>query len=146
MWRLLLVEEEKGDRLMPGDTLYGVVWGIERISEGRWINSAKAMIQCLGWSRRIRYQELFGELDGLAVYANKNGIDTSELLNQVRSVADQMEYVEPATSVYFEGLWRRTPKAWTLGMAIYNHAGRGDEFPDMPTLDEAEAARRNNAR
>lgn len=49
--------------------------------------------------------------------------DHEEAINVLRRLSVDFEICVPETSEYFSGLWRRTPKAWTLGMYIDRIAG-----------------------
>jgi hypothetical protein len=47
-------------------------------------------------------------------------------------VSDYFRILRPETAEYFEGLWQRSPKAWTLGYTIAVHAGVGESYYDLP--------------
>jgi hypothetical protein len=81
------------------------------------------MTESLGWARRRYYNELFQGIERLGQFRNIDNFDINAALNAVRSVSDYFELLRPDTARYFRGLWRRSPKAWTLGYAISVRAG-----------------------
>ncbi|WP_316194431.1 hypothetical protein [Bradyrhizobium sp. SZCCHNRI3052] len=101
----------------------GVRWGIDKIASQGWIDSARSMARELGWQRRRHFEELFTEFEELRATMHQSPIDSSELLRKVGSVGDWMSVVQPEVEQYFEGRFRRSGKAWTLGYAIGIHAG-----------------------
>jgi hypothetical protein len=63
-------------------------------------------------------------LEELKAFSNKDASwDQEEALNKLRRLSADFELCVPDASEYFSGLWRRTPKAWTLGMYINRIAG-----------------------
>jgi hypothetical protein len=107
--------------------LEGVIYGIEIIAKENWLSTSRRMVTVLGWARRRRYEELFDGLEGLRRFRDISNFDVVEALNAVRSLSYDFELVQPETSEYFVGLWRRAGKAWTLGYAIARWAGLSDE-------------------
>jgi len=64
----------------------------------------------------MRYNPLINGLEGLRAFADPDAIiDTNDVLSIVRDLADDFEFCIPATGEYFERLWRRSPKARSLG-------------------------------
>jgi hypothetical protein len=47
-------------------------------------------------------------------------------------VSDYFRILRPETAEYFEGLWQRSGKAWTLGYTIAVYAGMGESYYDLP--------------
>lgn len=105
------------------DLLEGVVYGIERIANIDWLNASRQMVEKLGWERRRYYNELFQGIERLGQFRNTDNFDVDAALGAVRSVSNYFELLRPDTARFFKGLWRHTPKAWTLGYAIAVHAG-----------------------
>ncbi len=105
------------------DLLEGVVYGIERIDNADWLITSRQMVEKLGWERRRYYNELFQGIERLGQFRNIDNFDVGEALSVVRSVSNYFELLRPDTARFFEGLWRGSPKAWTLGYAISVHAG-----------------------
>jgi hypothetical protein len=65
-------------------------------------------------------------LEGLTPYGDPDAItDTDEVLGVIRNLANEFEYSLPATGKYFEGLWRRSPKAMSFADYINQIASRG---------------------
>jgi hypothetical protein len=125
IWKILLVID-MAPPLSPDDIrelLSGVIYGIEKIASADWLNTSRKMIEALSWERRRYYNELFQGIERLGQFRDVDNFDIDAALNTVRSVSDYFELLHPDTARYFKGLWRRTPKAWTLGYAISVHSG-----------------------
>jgi hypothetical protein len=105
------------------DLLEGVVYGIERIANPDWLNTSRQMVEQLGWERRRLYNELFHGIERLGQFRDISSFDIDAALSAARHVSVYFELLRPDTARYFKGLWRHTPKAWTLGYAIAVHAG-----------------------
>lgn len=125
IWKILLaIDAPPSIPLQDArDLLEGVVFGIERIANADWLKTSRQMIEKLGWERRRYYNELFHGIERLGRFRNIDNFDVGEALSVVRSVSNYFELLRPATARFFTGLWRRSPKAWTLGYAIAVHAG-----------------------
>jgi hypothetical protein len=105
------------------DLLEGVVFGIEKIANPDWLNTSRQMVEKLGWERRRYYNELFQGIERLGQFRSIDDFDIDEGLSAVRSLSNYFELLRPDTARFFKKLWRRTPKAWTLGYTIAVHAG-----------------------
>jgi hypothetical protein len=103
--------------------LEGVIYGIEQISKDTWLATSRKMVTTLGWDRRRDYEELFARLERLGRYRNIDGFDVNSALDAARNVSVLFESLNPESAQYFEGLWRRSPKAWSLGYTIERMAG-----------------------
>lgn len=125
VWKILLAIDT-APSLTPDDVrplLEGVIYGIEKIANADWLSTSRKMVELLGWKRRRYYDDLFEGIERIGLFRNIDKFDVNEALNAVRNVSDYFELLNPSTARYFEGLWRRSPKAWTLGYAISVHAG-----------------------
>jgi hypothetical protein len=132
IWRILDWPDEKGAdavNLKSADAvrLEGVIYGIGVIAKENWLSTARRMVTVLGWARRRRYEELFDGLEGLRRLRDTSNFDVIDALGAVRSLSYDFELVQPETSEYFVGLWRRPGKAWNLGYAIARYSGLSDE-------------------
>ncbi len=83
----------------------------------------RQMVEKLGWERRRYYNELFRGIERLGRLRNIDNFDVDAALSVVRSVSVNFELLRPDTARFFKGLWRHSPKAWTLGYTIGVHAG-----------------------
>ena len=85
------------------------------------------MADTLGWDRRIGYRALLRGLDELRQFTDPKSVqdDPQEALNLIRRLSYDFEYCLPHTSSYFEGLWRRSPKARTFADWVDRFATRG---------------------
>jgi hypothetical protein len=119
IWQLL----ERFDPTDPqlADKLSGILYGIEKITDNAWLSSSRRMVALLGWKRRRQYEELFAGLERLGQFRDK--LDADVALVFVRHLGDDFELLRPDTARYFEGRFRRSPKAWTLAYAIEVQAG-----------------------
>jgi hypothetical protein len=126
IWRILDGLDEEGAEV-DRTKLEGVIYGIEVIAKENWLSSSRRMVTVLGWERRRTYEQLFDGLEGLRRFRNIDDFDVPAALTVVRSVSNDFEFVQPKTAEYFQGLWRRSPKAWDLGYAIARQAGLSDE-------------------
>jgi hypothetical protein len=126
IWRILDSLDAEGAE--PDRTkLEGVICGIEAIAKENWLSTSRRMVTVLGWERRRKYEQLFDGLEDLRRFRNVDDFDVHAALTIVRSVSWDFEFVQRETAEYFQGLWRRTPKAWDLGYAIARQAGLSDE-------------------
>jgi hypothetical protein len=103
-----------------------VSYGIDAISKANWLSTARRMVTILGWDRRRRYEQLFDGLEGLRQFRTIGNV--WEALDAVRNVGTDFELVQPETSDYFEGLSRRSVKAWTLGYTVAKFAGWEEQY------------------
>jgi len=106
--------------------LEGVIYGIEEIAKETWLSTSRKMVTSLGWKRRRDYEELFEGIERLGRFRDVDDFDVDMALSAVRNVSVYFELMKSDTAQYFEGLFRRTPKAWTLGYAIEVRAGVND--------------------
>jgi hypothetical protein len=125
IWRILDSLDREGAEVRT--KLEGVIYGLEVIGKENWLSTSRRMVRALGWERRRRYEQLFDGLERLRQFRNIDDFDVLAALNAVRSVSNDFEFVRPETAEYFQGLWRRSPKAWDLGYAIARRAGLSDE-------------------
>jgi hypothetical protein len=126
IWRIL--DSLDAEALEPERAkLEGAIYGIEVIARENWLSTSRRMVTVLGWERRRAYEQLFDGLERLRQFQNAADFNVYEALAAVRSLSTDFEYVQPETATYFQGLWRRAPKAWDLGYAIARHAGLSDE-------------------
>lgn len=125
MWKILenLDKSETHDRTQ----IDAVIWGIRKIANEAWLSTSRKMVTALGWDRRRRYEDLFASLEGLRRFCNADDFVIYDALDAVREASVDFELLNPACSTYFEGLWRRSPKAWSLGYAIEVQAGVADQ-------------------
>jgi hypothetical protein len=125
IWKILLAIDMPPP-LSPdnvGELLEGVRYGIDNIANADWIDTSRTMAQSLGRGRRRYYNWLFEGIERLGQFRNIDNFDAIGALNAVRSVSDYFELLRPETARFFIGLWRRSPKAWTLGYAISVRSG-----------------------
>jgi hypothetical protein len=125
IWRVLDgldLEATKIDQTI----IEAVSYGIDAVSKENWLSTSRRMVTVLGWDRRRRYEQLFDGLEGLRRFRTIG--DVWEALNAVRNVGTDFELVQPETSDYFEGLSRRSAKAWTLGYAVAKFAGVEEQY------------------
>jgi len=111
-WRLL---EGLPDRTDPdaGQRVFGATaYMARRLSRPDELMNYGGMAEILGWDRRRRYLPLIRGLEKLSAFQDLASIQADEVLTVIRTLADEFEYCLPETSKYFDGLWRRSPKAW----------------------------------
>ena len=125
IWKILLAID--GPPSIPlqdaRDLLEGVVYGIESIANTDRLNASRQMVEKLGWERRRYYNELFQGIERLGHFRDIDNFDVEAALVVVRNVSLYFELLHPDTARFFKGLWRHSPKAWTLGYAIAVHTG-----------------------
>jgi hypothetical protein len=101
-----------------------IAYMANRLSRPEHIASYRAMAITLGWDRRRKYSALINGLDELKPFSDTDsGWDSEEALNVIRNLSVDFEICLPETSTYFNGLWRRSPKAMTFAMYINWIAG-----------------------
>jgi hypothetical protein len=121
LWRIL---ETHFQNHASTQTTEGVIDGINLIAKPTWIKTSRLMAQTLGWERRLRYDELFNDLEELSRRFNDpHTFDLQEALAVVKRISIDFEIVRPETHHYFEGLHPGSPKAWTLGYTIQRMVG-----------------------
>jgi hypothetical protein len=124
IWKILLAISASPRPVDIDEALEGVIFGIRQIVKRDWLNTSRKMVTALGWERRRYYEELFASIERLQQeFHNIDNFDVDEALRAVGSVSNYFELLRPDTSKYFTGLWRPSPKAWTLGYTISNYAG-----------------------
>jgi hypothetical protein len=101
-----------------------VLTGIEQITDDASLSTSRKMVTALGWERRRNYEALFSALESLGRF--RNDFDVSDALYAVQNAGGCCENLQPACSEIFEGLFRRSPKAWSIGYAIAVQAGVAD--------------------
>jgi hypothetical protein len=123
-WRLLDNLSEQTDPETTRRFRDATAYMAEQLSRTEHIASYRAMVGTLGWDRRRKYTALINGLEQLKAFSGKDSPwDHEEAINVLRRLSVDFEICVPETSEYFSGLWRRTPKAWTLGMYIDRIAG-----------------------
>jgi hypothetical protein len=124
IWKILdHLDKSEGAGIDP-EKIEGVTYGIEEITKKDWLSTSRTMARALGWKRRRSYEQLFDSLERLGRFRDTtHGFDVWEVLSAVKDVSIYFELVQPDTAKYFEGLFRRAGKAWTLGYAIERRAG-----------------------
>jgi hypothetical protein len=86
-----------------------------RLSRPEHIASYRAMVDVLGWDRRRRYTALSNGLEELRAFSDQNlEWENEEALMKIRNLSYDFEFCLPITSEFFDGLFRRTPKAMSL--------------------------------
>jgi hypothetical protein len=124
IWKILEGIQTMGE---AGDVtrtkLEGVIYGIEFITKPTWLSTSRRMVSTLGWERRRRYEALFDGLEQLGRFKDIDKFDVESALITVKDISVDFELVRPQSGQYFEGLFRRSPKAWTLGYGIEVRAG-----------------------
>jgi hypothetical protein len=125
-WRLLANLPEGADaertRQVYEATAYMATW----LSRPEQIANYRAMVEILGWEQRTSYGGLLRGLEELQRFSKPESIDDiDEILSVIRSLSYSFEICLPSTSEYFRGLWRRTPKAYSLAGWI-SHIGGAD--------------------
>jgi hypothetical protein len=132
IWKILAAID--GDDSLPTETvavrLEGVIYGIEQLTKN--IPTYKAMVAALGWQRRRDYESWLDGLERLGQNRDVKDFDVHGALSTAMEVSDYFRMLKPKTEEYFEGLWQRSPKAWTLGYTIAVYAGVGDTYYDEP--------------
>lgn len=126
IWKILDRWDENEDPEIKQQKKSGVIYGIERITRDTWLSSSRKMVAALGWKRRREYEQLFAGLERLGQIREAN-FDSYEALDAVRSVSVDFEYLRPDTARYFEGRFRRSVKAYSLGYAVEVQAGVAQE-------------------
>ena len=125
VWRVLDGLDPEATKI-DENKIDAVGYGIDAISKENWLSTSRRMVSVLGWDRRRRYEQLFDGLEGLRQFRTIGNV--WEALNAVRNVGTDFEVVRPETSEYFEGLSRRSAKAWTLGYAVAKFAGVEEQY------------------
>ncbi len=87
----------------------------QRVSRPESIANYQGMVEILAWDRRIKYNVLINGFEKLRAFIDPaSKWEPDEVLDAIRELGDDFEVCLPATSDYFEGLWRRTPKAMSF--------------------------------
>lgn len=124
VWRILDgYDEAENDQEINQRKLSGVSYGVEQITEPVRLTLNRKMVDALRWEDRIRYVEVFNALEGLGRFREVVASDVDTILWEVRNVGDLFQMVQPEVGQYFDGLWRRSPKAMTLGEMVHRQAG-----------------------
>ena len=114
-WRLLVNAEENGQINGASEARDATAYMAERLSRPEKILNYRQMADVLGWERRVQYNAVISGMEGLRAYADAElVVDAEDVLNAIRNLADDLEICLPKSSSYFEGLWRRTPKAMSF--------------------------------
>jgi hypothetical protein len=122
IWKVLDGLDWRGSMEKPPipepSEIEAVTYGIEKIANEAWLSTSRRMVTVLGWDRRRKYEQLFDGLQNLQKFRNFPPTEAYEALNAIRYLSVEFEIVQPETDQYFEGLFRRAGKAWTLGQTI----------------------------
>lgn len=102
--------------------LEAVKTGINFVADSIWIETTRSMIEILGWERRRSYQSLLNSLLELKKHENTTPENSWEIEILVTQAAGSCELLIPRTTEYFEGRFRRCPKAYSWGDAILMYA------------------------
>jgi hypothetical protein len=129
-WRLLVTAPPRTapSQIDARATYEATAYMAERLSRPEYNANYRAMAEILGWNRRIEYTRLLRGLDEFGQFRDPKSIenDPDEVLDLIRRVADDFESCLPDTSHYFEGLWRRSPKAMSFADYIEYIARRSE--------------------
>ncbi|MGJ5092319.1 hypothetical protein ACQR18_09595 [Bradyrhizobium oligotrophicum] len=129
IWRILADLQEEKDSEIITQRLGGVIYGIEQITNN--ISVMRSMVPALNWERRRRYDQLLDELENLSLFKSTTDFDLHEAWYKAMDVGNYLTMLRPETQRYFEGLWERSHKAWTLGYAIAVHAGAENKYYEI---------------
>jgi len=105
------------------ELLEGVMYEIEKIVNADSLITSRKMVESLGWERRRDYIELFQNVERLGQFRDIDSFDTDAAPYALRSVSNYFKLLRPDTVQYFDGLWHRSPKTWTLGYTIGGKRG-----------------------
>jgi hypothetical protein len=125
-WRLLdeLSHHTNPDRASTERVRDATAYMANRLSRPEEIANYRAMAEILGWDRRRRYNALISGLEELKAFNDSAGTwNLEDALTAIRNLANHFEYCLPNTSDYFNGLWRRSPKAWTFAGYVESIGG-----------------------
>ena len=127
IWRVL--ENIHGEETAENnDTRLGAVkTGISFVADPIWIETTRSMIEVLGWERRRLYASLLNSLVEMAKHETATPEDAYLLEIVVTQAAGACEILFPETTDYFEGRFRRSPKAYSWGHAVLMYADLLDE-------------------
>jgi hypothetical protein len=129
-WRLLVALPERTDPESTGRVREATAHMAERLSRPEPIANYRGMARILGWERRTKYNALITRLEQLKAFNDPSSTwDLDEALDAIRHLSNDFENCLPTTSDYFEGLWRRSPKARTF-------ADRVDYIGSAPPTDK----------
>jgi hypothetical protein len=133
IWRIL-AKIDGSDAPLPPETIAqrveGVTYGVEQLTKD--IPTYRTMVAALGWQRRRDYEGWLDGLERLAQFRDVKTFDVHQALYAAMDVSNYFRMLRPETEEHFEGLWQRSPKAWTLGYTIAVYAGVGDSYYDRP--------------
>jgi hypothetical protein len=143
IWRILETHEE--GTTFGQNKVEAINYGIDSIAKENWLSTSRRMVTLLGWDRRRKLEELFDGLEGLRRFRDVSDSEVWEAVDAVKSVSWDFEIVQPETSEYFNGLFRRAGKAWSLGYTIAQMGGLPEDSSNDSTRRaeiEAENQRR----
>jgi hypothetical protein len=130
-WRLLVALPEDASQDHTSAVYQTTAYMADRVSRPERITSYRAMVEILGWDRRIKYSDVIDRLSELRKFSDPESMhDSQEVLDAIRTLADYFELCLPDTSEYFNGLWRRSVKAMSFADLVeYNVPAkfRGDQ-------------------
>jgi hypothetical protein len=115
-WFLLEALEKDPDQVRPQAVFDATAFMAEQLSRPEAIATHRAMVEILGWERRRSYMSLLRGLEELKPFIDPKSVqnDPDEVLSVIRRLGNEFESCLPNTSDYFNGLWRRSPKARTF--------------------------------
>jgi hypothetical protein len=122
-WRAIVALRELPAERKPERTMRAreaTAYFATRISRPEVIESYRAMAQVLGWERRNQYTQLIRQLEEFGRFRDAEAEwDLEEdALGLMQNASRDFEWCLPGTSKFFDGLWRRSPKAMTFAMLI----------------------------
>ena len=123
IWKILDGLDESTQTEVEGNKLEAIKYGIGEITKEDWLSTSRRMVTALGWARRRRFEQLFDGLERLRRFRDATRIEIYDVLSAVKDVSIDFESVQPKSAEYFEGLFRRAGKAWSLGYSIQMMAG-----------------------
>jgi len=114
-WRHLVALGEHPDAETIERVRDATAYMAQRVSRPESIANYQGMVEILAWDRRIKYNVLINGFEKLRAFIDPaSKWEPDEVLDAIRELGDDFEVCLPATSDYFEGLWRRTPKAMSF--------------------------------
>jgi hypothetical protein len=128
IWKVLDAIDDEQTLETNETRLLAVKTGLSFVTENSWIETAKSKIEVLGWNRRRLYSGLLNSLIELQAY-EKITVDEvyGQITNAVAQAAGACELLFPNCSEYFEGRFRRSPKAYSWGYAVLMYADLLDD-------------------
>jgi hypothetical protein len=128
IWKVLEAIDDEQTTEVNETRLLAVKTGLSFVTENSWIETAKSMVEVLGWNRRRLYAGLLNSLTELQAYKEITVDEVyGQITNAVAQAAGACELLFPDCSDYFEGRFRRSPKGYSWGYAVLMYADLLDE-------------------